>query len=437
MPPPGGRNAIVGAFFIAAVALAVIVTAILSDLASAFVPTSQYVVRFELSDNAGLLPPGAEVRVGGVKVGSVADITLAGAGEAAETVDVHIEVDRDLVLHKNAVIRLEVPLLGTGTVVNIISSGTGERLAEGGIVPGRPSPGLLAQTGLNDDDMENIRRSIASLAVTTDRISRILEDVEPQVGDAVDGLNEALDDARVIAGSLRERLPRIGDQVEGTLGEIRTSIEVWTTLAERLDQRTIELADVIQSVRSTIDDNRPNIDRVIADLAEITTRTNEEIMPAAVETVENARLASSEGAQLAADARAMFEAEAPGIRRATANLRLASDQAKLTMLEVRRSPWRLLQRPTTRELEGELIYDATRSFAQAASDLRAASESLISLSTDQQGPVDLPGRQQAIEQLHEELKASFARYRQAEQELLDRALELGAGEESGPSNRGG
>lgn len=437
MPPSGGRNAIVGAFFIIAVALAVVVTAILSDLASALAPTSQYVVRFRLSDNAGLLAPGAEVRVGGLKVGSVADITLVGEGEAADAVDVLIEVDEDLVLHQDAIVRLEVPLLGTGTVVNFISMGIGERLVEGGLVNGRPSPGLLAQTGLTDDDLENIRRSIASMAEASERVSRILTDVEPKVGEAVTGLNDTIGEAQAIASDIRERLPRIGDEVEGTLADVRGSIEVWTGLAARLDERTVELADVIQSVRRTIDDNRPNIDRVLADLADISKRTKEEIVPSAIETIENARVASAESAELVGDARALFEAETPGVRRAMANLRLASDQAKLTMLEVRRSPWRLLQRPTTRELEGELIYDATRSFALAASDLRAASESLISLSTDEQGPVDLPGRQQAIEQLHEELKASFARYRQAEQELLDRALQLGVGEAAGPNNRGG
>ena len=428
MPPSGGRNAIVGAFFLTAVVLALVVTAILSDLASALAPTSQYTVRFRLADNAGLLSPGAEVRVGGLKVGSVQALTLVDSSEVADALDVVIEVDEDLVIHQDAVVRLEAPLLGTGTVVNFISTGSIGRLPEGGMVGGLPSPGLLARTGLTDEDLENIRRSIASFAESSERLGRILADVEPDVGEAVTGLNDALVDARAIAGDLRDRLPRISNEVEGALTDVRGSIEVWTSLAERLDERTVELAEVIQSVRRTIDDNRPNVDRVLADLAEITARTNEELVPAVLESVENTRVASEEGAMLVADARSLFEAEAPSLRRTMANLRLASDQAKLTMLEVRRSPWRLLQRPTTRELEGELIYDASRSFAQAASDLRAASESLISLSTDEEGPLDVPGRQRAVEQLHEELQASFARYRQAEQELLDRALDLGAGE---------
>lgn len=435
MPASGGRNAIVGAFFITAVALAVVVAAILSDLGDALTPTRRYVVRFELFYNAGMLAPGAEVRVGGIKVGSVERVELA-EQDGAESVDVVIEVQEDLELRSDAVARLEIPLLGTGTVINFISTGQGDPIAEDQPIAGLPSPGLLAQTGLSDDDLENIQRSITAMADASERISRIVQEVEPGVSEAVSGLNLTIEQAREIADDLRERLPRVGDQVEGTLTDVRDSVEVWTGLAERLDERAVELAAVIESARSTIDDSRPTIDRVLVDLAEITSQTNEQMMPDAIETIENARRASDEAALLASDARSLLQAETPGIRRALANLRLASDQAKLTMIEVRRSPWRLLQRPSTRELEGELIYDASRSFAQAASDLRVASESLIALSTDEQGPVDAAGRQQAIERLHEELRSSFARYRAAEQELLDRALRLGAGEAAGPEASG-
>lgn len=427
MPSPGGRNAIVGAFFLIAIALTVVVTAILSDVASALVPKRTYTVRFGLADNAGILAPGAEVRAGGHKIGSVGGVRLAYEDDAPQGVDVSIVIDRGLALHQDAVARIEIPLLGTGAVVNFIHFGSGTPLAEGGRIAGRPSPGLLAQTGLNDEDIDNIRRSIASMAAASDRVRILLEDIEPQLGQSLEGLNRTIEDAQAITANVRERLPMLGDDVESTLGEVRTSIESWTSLATRLDDRTVALTQVIEGVRDTIDTNRPNIDRIIADLAELTDRTRAELLPAAIDTAENARRATNEGAQLAADARALFDAEAPGLRRMTANLRLASDQAKLTMLEVRRSPWRLLQRPTTRELEGELLYDATRAFAQAASDLRAASESLIALSTDEAGPIDMPSRQRAIEQLHNELLTNFDNYRAAEQFLLDRALGMGAG----------
>lgn len=427
MPSPGGRNAIVGAFFIVAITLTVAVTAILSDLASALTPTNEYVVRFGLVENAGILAEGAEVRAGGHKVGTVGDVRLALEDGVARGVDVRIEIDRGLILHEDAIARIEIPLLGTGAVINILHTGTGTALAKGGTIAGRPSPGLLAQTGLDDEDIENIRRSIASMAAASERVRTLLEEIEPQLGQSLDGLNRTIGDAQAITASVRERLPRLGDEVESTLGEVRTGIESWTALASRLDERTVALGQVIESVRDTIDTNRPNIDRVIADLAEVAERTRAELLPNVLETTEQARRAAAESAELAADARNFFESEAPGLRRMTANLRLASDQAKLTMLEVRRSPWRLLQRPTTRELEGELLYDATRAFAQAASDLRAASESLISLSTDREGPIDMASRQRAIERLHEELSASFEKYRAAEQFLLDRAIGLGAG----------
>ncbi|GIW74569.1 MAG: hypothetical protein KatS3mg103_1091 [Phycisphaerales bacterium] len=116
MASSGGRNVIVGAFFVAAVAMALVVTVVLGDLASALAPRTRYVVRFALTDNAGLLAPGAQVRAGGMKVGSVAKVRLAGleGGGLAEAVEVAIDVDRSLVLAADAVVRLEVPLLGTG-----------------------------------------------------------------------------------------------------------------------------------------------------------------------------------------------------------------------------------------------------------------------------------------------------------------------------------
>ena len=46
------------------------------------------------------------------------------------------------------------------------------------------------------------------------------------------------------------------------------------------------------------------------------------------------------------------------------------------MIEIRRSPWKVLYRPTEKELENELLYEATRSFAVAAADMKAASVSV-------------------------------------------------------------
>jgi len=70
----------------------------------------------------------------------------------------------------------------------------------------------------------------------------------------------------------------------------------------------------------------------------------------------------------------LLKEETPGIRHTLANLRLMSDQLKLTAVEVRSQPWRLLHSPTTKEMSSQVLYDARAAYAEAASDLRAASE---------------------------------------------------------------
>jgi hypothetical protein len=88
-----------------------------------------------------------------------------------------------------------------------------------------------------------------------------------------------------------------------------------------------------------------------------------------------------------------------------------SDQLKLTAIEVRSQPWRLLHTPTTKELSTQVLYDATRAYAEAASDLRAASEALQAVQN-----------QDAAAEMSEQLSRSVEKYRAAEKALMDRLI---------------
>ena len=88
-----------------------------------------------------------------------------------------------------------------------------------------------------------------------------------------------------------------------------------------------------------------------------------------------------------------------------------SDQLKLTSIEVRSQPWRLLHAPTNKEMSSQVLYDATRAYAEAASDLRAASEALQA--TDGQQPAEMV----------EQLRGAVEKYRAAEQALMDKLIE--------------
>ena len=102
-----------------------------------------------------------------------------------------------------------------------------------------------------------------------------------------------------------------------------------------------------------------------------------------------------------------------------------SDQLKLTAIEVRSQPWRLLIQPTTKEFESQVLYDATRNYATAASDLRGASEALEALLAKGGTATDATtdAQKASIAELSDRLKEAFTKYRDAEQALLDKLIE--------------
>jgi hypothetical protein len=93
----------------------------------------------------------------------------------------------------------------------------------------------------------------------------------------------------------------------------------------------------------------------------------------------------------------------PVLERMIANMRLTSDQLKLTAIEVRRSPWRLLYKPEQQELETDNLYDASRSFALAATTLESTAESLSALMNKYGEKIDTadPDLKLILSNLHE------------------------------------
>ena len=84
---------------------------------------------------------------------------------------------------------------------------------------------------------------------------------------------------------------------------------------------------------------------------------------------------------------------------------------------MRRNPWKLLYRPAADELENELLYEAARSFALAATDLRATSESVERILRNHG---DRLGESEGVlERINGELQRSLENYTKAQQDLME------------------
>ncbi|MDZ4753187.1 MAG: hypothetical protein SGJ11_01660, partial [Phycisphaerae bacterium] len=84
-------------------------------------------------------------------------------------------------------------------------------------------------------------------------------------------------------------------------------------------------------------------------------------------------------------------------------------------IEVRRSPWRLLYRPSVDVLAHEQLYEATRAFVAATGDVRAASASVEELIKVR--PDLLDGDPELKRRLQESLIGAVDRYEEAQRRL--------------------
>ena len=384
-----------GIFVVTSVLLAVIIVVVLSGLREKLKPANSYIVRFDLAVGAQGLSVGSEVRIGGQKVGQVAGerFTSDGDGGMPTSVDVRIRIPRSLRLHEGAVAQLEVPLLGSTSVLNFPNLGqpASPEIAVGGVVAGRlAAPAFLASAGYGAEQSNQLQNILSNM---DNLVTRVNEGIVPDI--------------------------------EGVVGEVRERSGPWL---DHIDAATSDASDLIASLRSMVDDNRPRIDSTIASAEsasgkadEIATRVRDEMVDAAIAMLDDGRDAAAEARETIGKVGRLLDEETPDIRMSMANLRLTADQFKLASMEIRRAPWRLLYRPDTKELEYERLYDSARAYADAVSNLRGASASLEAAASTDGSRLALDG--QTIGDLSGRVGAAFDEYQFAEEKFLGLLLE--------------
>ncbi len=401
MPANEGQNAVkAGAFVILTLALATTAVLLLAGVPEKLRPTMNYVVEFELSEGAAGLAQDSPVRIGGRDVGRVTGVSFSRTETGVVTgVLVDIAVSDDIELYEGATAFLERPLLGSGAVLNFESIGdqrSGETLPEGAVIPGEPQvPQFMAQAGYGSTQREQLQNILAR----ADSLSVELEE-------AVAEVREVVGEARGRSSDWFERAEQILSTAQGAAEEMREGVQGGRRL--------------IASLQESVDDNRPAVDQAIANIEaasasarEAVAHFNEETLALMDDMLERGRGAVAEAQQAVERLDEAVASELPDVRKAIANARLASDQLRLTTGEVRRAPWRLLYRPSERELEFELLYDAARSYADAVSDLRAASETLEAVGQSGTAEAD------ATERYAREISEAFQRYETAEERFLE------------------
>lgn len=412
-------NVKAGAFVLAALILAFTVTLVLSGARDLFTPSRAYIVRFELPEGSSGLKPGSRVNVGGRECGKVRSIGFALDEQSRPVgIEVDIVILAELPVYSDARIFLESPLLGTQASLNFHTLGgeapDAERLAEGAVIEGDvATPDVLARAGYGPEQARQLQSILSRVDTASERFvslsAQIQDDILPFMQDAAEGVNSFVAEAQDRSGGWFDNIDAASSGAASLTEEARAGVE--------------EARQAVAEIREVVDNNRAAVERTVANaedasetLAAVLDRAEQETMEMIAGLLEDGRAGVNEARSAIEKADALLVEQTPEVRATMANTRLASEQLRLTMGEVRRAPWRLLYRPDKKELEFELLYDATRSYAAAVSDLRAASASLQALA-DSGAERTSAGR--PVGDLLEEVQNAFQRYQDAERRFLD------------------
>lgn len=412
-----------GLFVVGSLILAVVMAFALASL-SGLGPTKPYTVRFSVQDGAVGLKKGSDVQLGGQLVGKVTKVELAkaqsGTGETIPAgIDVSIELVEELVLYKDAKFTLERPLLGSLTTINIWSvgdaSGSAGRLEPGAtILAGLAPPSFLVQAGIGPDVIKKIPEIISDARDTMRNFRELAENNRPKVDETVENIRQVSAEIRGKAGDWTAAGDRIVANAEG----FSQRLSPWM---DKADSAVVEANEFSAGLNKALADNRPKLDKIVADAADITDRFKTKTMEHVDAAVIAGKDALEEFRTLALNVSGLVTEQTPSIEKALANARLATDQLKLAMVEIRAQPWRLLYRPSKKETEQELLYDSARAYASAVSDLRATSESLAAVLEASRAGAN-PEQARQIEELRSSLREKFDKYDQVERDLLERMI---------------
>lgn len=381
---------IAGTFLLVGVVGFIIISALISGVLDRFEGTDAYTVRFNLKQSTGGLKPGSAVLLGGQPVGRVSDVAFAEEEGRAVGVDIRVRVEEGLTLYKDAVFVLERPLIGLGAGLNITSSGTpaAGALEPGGVVHAELAiPPILAAAGYGAEQIEQFQAIVKDSRDVIARINDLTHEIEEDLISGTKNFNR-----------FSESLSRVDS--EG--------------LALSTGDAVDEFRALVEESRELLRVNRPRIDDLMTSAQNTMTTFETEGATRLIEAIEHAGVAAERLAEVADTSADILVTETPAIRRTLANARLASDQLRLAMIEIRRNPWKLLGAPDTKELKEEIFYDAARAYATVASDLQDASASLETALAKRE---DLDQAQ--LETLSSELKDALVRYKEAEVKLLE------------------
>ena len=426
------NNVIAGTFILCVLALGIAVIIVLSGW-NPFVQKKTYSVRFTVEEGISGLAEGSKVKIGGLNKGMVLSVDPAftnsddNKNRRLDSILVSFEMDDDVTIYSNAEVTRYMPLLGGSAWLNFTNLG-GPTPSSPDEKPLAAGSELIAQSGGG---------MIATLLGPTNA---------KKAGDAMKNVEDFTQFLTVIPNQWNtEVMPMLGD-ARSTLGQVRVDYGLWSKKISdtitNIDQASKKLDDAMDDagpmlaganqgmsrINGILKDNTPVLDDSMQNILAMTEdgrAVMDEFRTKTMGRIDELLLNGLSGVKSLDDSLTKINDELivrmPDVSMMLANLRQATAQLKLTTLEVRRNPWKLLYTPTSEVLEHENLYEAARSYVMATSELESAA--LAFKSVFELSPKALENRPELRDEVINYVLDSLERFKTTQERLFSEIVD--------------
>jgi ABC-type transporter Mla subunit MlaD len=353
-------------------------------------PFADHLVGFTLQDNVGGLRKGDDVRLGGLKVGTVEEIRFVKAGSLSDNrpptdgIIAWISIPADYVLATDATVSIETSLTGV-TAVNISNLGRGEQLASDAVLVGKP------------DALTAFKNSLADFGP---KLNADLDKVHSTLDTYDKAGSKASVDIHELVADLHARLKQVSDSAQAALDSIH----------DLLGPSTTDFHQSVANVRDLTNTLKEKAPPLTASMQALLDKLNNTVARAQG-AVDDVRITAANAKDITTTARSVILRNQTRIDEIVAGVKKASDNIDQATVEIRSSPWRLLYKPTPDEMANLNLYDAAREFADGADSLSDAAGALRDELKDPQAD---PAK---IAKMYDNLMDQFSKFQQAEDGL--------------------
>jgi phospholipid/cholesterol/gamma-HCH transport system substrate-binding protein len=366
---PRDRNALrAGIFILVSTALVIGVVIAIKGTEQIFEPKQEVVISFPLAADVGGLRRGDDLRIGGYKVGAVGNIELQEIEDPAKThADVHVSLPRKYVLRKDARVMIQTTFTGQSWI-NVESLGSAPPLAAGDRLAGRPAAFTSLVNALGQVGPE-LHGAVSDFRQTTIPKTNAAVD---QVREMAKTYQEAGQDAKLVVGKVKGKIDPLSDKTAAFLDR---GAEMMVKVRDLFGDVTVDFRTAVANVREATQTIKEKLPGLLGNMDQAVVKLSNTIDSLDL-TLKDAKVAVTDARGAMASIHDVIVNNRGKLDGIIDSLKTTSDNLKGASSEVRRSPWRLLYKPSDKEQANFKVITTAREFADGASELNEAAMAL-------------------------------------------------------------